>query len=417
MAQGPLQRLINAAAAGAVLLRVGIVGVNFAIMMGLAAYLGLATFGTLALYWGIVLVLGTVVSLGGPLIILRRMTDGGGMDAWQILWNGLVSPLVLAGVLLLPLYWLWPSLPWSVLLGVAIGVNALSCLASVLRGMGSVNMSMALRDAGPQVALGLGVLVAGPVDIVGGLTSAGAIIATLTIVVWSAFVIGKTCATGDGMRPDRLSLWATSMLGIGAAQMDLIVGGLFLPPEALGLYALLRRIANLVALPVSVATWVSAGPVSASFGAGDMRGLQEASNAGNRVALFSGVVLFLAGVCGLAVVPFFVAPDFVMVTQVALSVLLCGAFVQVWFASGYTVATLCGFAYVAAFSRLVSLVTYTLAVFAVGTGVGLVLNAVFYTGAVTAGSVVVWFALRRHIAIDTAASALWQGKPVRRAAS
>ena len=72
-----LKKFINFAkqyAMGTLALRGGIVGINFAIMIGLAGFLGLDAFGTLAVTWGLALMVATVLSLGGPLMLLRHLT-------------------------------------------------------------------------------------------------------------------------------------------------------------------------------------------------------------------------------------------------------------------------------------------------------------------------------------------------------
>ena len=77
-------------------LRGAVVGLNFVLMLGLAALLGFEVFGRLAAYWGGALVAGTVVSLGGPLILLRVLTDGRGMRAVDVYKIAFLYPGLLA---------------------------------------------------------------------------------------------------------------------------------------------------------------------------------------------------------------------------------------------------------------------------------------------------------------------------------
>jgi O-antigen/teichoic acid export membrane protein len=391
--------------------RAGIVGVNFAVMMGLAYALGLDAFGRLALWWSIALVAGTAFSLGGPLILLRGMTDGSGIHFAGILRVAVIYPAMLAALGYGPLQVMWPALPWLTLVAVALGVNLLSCLASVLRGLGNVQGSMILRDAGPHLALGAALLLR-PGDVLAGFATA----ALLMALAAGLAMLRITLPQGDAQRAwprDAGPLWGASMLGVGVAQADLIVGGLFLPPEVFGLYAILRRVANLIALPVTVATWVSAAPISAAFGAGDVQGLQRASAGGSRIAVLSGGVIFTATIMALALAPLVVTPAQLHIAQGVLALLALGGFVQVWFASGFTVATLCGFARYAALARLAMVGLYLAAAFALGPALTAFANAAIYLGATSIGSVALWWALRRAVGVDTSAAVLLQGRVAR----
>ena len=402
-------------AAGTMVLRGGVVGGNFAVMIGLAAYLGLAEFGRLSMLWGIALVASTGLSLGGPLILLRAMTDGHGIKSGAIPGFALLLPAALALGAYFPLQWIWPALPWGPILLAALGMNALSCLGSVMRGLGSIRISMVLRDAGPQLALGVVVLGTGAAPVSMILSWAAVLMCSVAIVLilWAMHRAPQPAPSSGRLRlADGAALWGTSVLGVGVAQMDLIAGGFFLPPEVLGLYALLRRVANLTALPVSVATWVSAAPIAAAFGAGDLRGLQRESVLASRIALTSGVALLACGLVGLLCLPVALSPAEADMAQTIFLILLIGAFVQVWYASGFTVATLCGFAHFAGFARAATLCSYLLGLILAWPALGPVGNALLQAAAMSAGSALLWLALRRQLGVDTSAAALWRREAV-----
>lgn len=409
-----LKKLINLgrrSAVGTLGLRGGIVGVNFAVMLGLAAALGLDTFGTLAFLWGAALVAGTLLSLGGPLILLRALTDGTGLPLRDVVAFSLVYPAVLG----LPAFWvltlLWPGLPWAAILGLGVMANLLGCATSVMRALGSVQWSMALRDAGPQIALALGALVAGDGQVVSILTTCALTLGGLCLLIalWCLRHRGIGGLMSRQGRPGlSLSLYATSVLGMVITQIDLIIGGAVLPPEALGLYALLRRVANLVALPVSVATWVSAAPISAAHGSNDRRGLAKASAAGSQIAFLPGTALFVLGLSALPVVTLSAPQILATEATVAFALLLLGALGQVIFASGYTVATLCGLARFSVHARLLVVLIYVLVVQFIGDALSITTNALAYVVAMTAGGAYLWHIVRKRSGIDTSAWVLWQ---------
>jgi O-antigen/teichoic acid export membrane protein len=394
-------------------LRVGIVGVNFGVMLGLAALLGLEVFGQLAALWGAALVAGTLVSLGGPVILLRVLTDGQGLRATDILKVAVLYPGALSLVAWGGATLLWPDMPWLAILGVGFCVNLLGCLGSVMRALGSVQASMALRDAGPQVALGLAALMAPDADVAAVLLLCATVTAVFALggLFWVAQRMRGTQVLARKYRPYlSLSLWATSVTGMVVAQIDLIVGGAVISGEALGVYALLRRVANLVALPVSVATWVSGPAVSAAKGSDDMAALARASAEGSQIAILPGLMLFGGALLALPVLPFIFPQTTGAVPGMIFVVLLLGALGQVVLASSFTVATLCGLPQFALAARLLMAGLY-MAWFAwSGAELTALTNALGYVGALSLGGFALWWAVWRKLSIDTSATVLWRAK-------
>jgi O-antigen/teichoic acid export membrane protein len=406
-------RLAKQGAAGSIGLRVGVVGVNFGVMVILAALLGLETFGQLAALWGAALVAGTLVSLGGPLILLRTLTDGQGLCAGDILRIAVIYPAVLAVVFWIGAVLVWPDLPWLSILGVGFCVNVLGCLGSVMRALGSVYASMALRDAGPQVALGLAAVIAPAAGVEVILLLCAAVTATLALAgaVWALRQSQKAAVLSQHRRPFlSFALWANAVTGMAIVQLDLIVGGAVISGEALGVYALLRRVANLVALPVSVATWVSGPAVSAAKGANDMAALARASAGGSQIAILPGLALFAAALLALPFLPILLPDAAGDMSGLIFVVLLLGALGQVVFASSFTVATLCGLPHFALAARLIMGALY-LGWFAFwGADLTALTNALGYVGAVSLGGIALWWAVRRNLGVDTSATVLLAGK-------
>ncbi len=395
----------------AMLLRGGIVGLNFVLILGLAAVLGLDVFGAVAVIWGVSLVTATILSCGGPLLLLRAMTDGGRLHWHVLLMQAVVYPAVLALGVGVILGALWPSLPWVPILMAGFLINLLSCLASIMRALGSIQMSMGLRDAAPQIALFIGALSSDATEAASILMHASIVIGIICIgfVLWCIRHPKRGAHIGpDGrhLRPSA-ALWGTSVLGMVLAQVDIIIGGSLLSAEQIGLYAMLRRIANLVALPVTVATWVSAGPISAAHGMADTHALQQASRAGSRIALIPGAILFVLAIALIPVLDRVTPNTPVGQGHWVFVVLLIGAFIQVFFASGFTVATLCDQAHLAAKARLISVFTYVMAIGLAGASLTPMVNACAYVAGISLGSFVLWQILRQRLRLDTSAAALW----------
>jgi O-antigen/teichoic acid export membrane protein len=410
MIRQALHRLTKIDATRPLMLRAAVVGLNFCVMMWLSFALGLSAFGALIYLWGGALVASTLVSCGGPLILLRALSNGTGLRVVHMVGLIAVLPAVLSvtGWFLATMF--LPRIDWATLFAVAFSVNMLGCLASVMRAIGSVQISMFLRDAGPFSALGIASFLAADAGPAALLLVTAIVICAMSIAatIW-CITHRRNLAKPNGKPISWWSwpLWGTSILGMGLAQVDLIIGGTLMSAEALGLYALLRRIANVVALPVSVATWVSAKPVAAAHGAGDHSALKDASARASRIAWYPA--LGLAALCRGGLVIAAVSPWPLVTAQIAVcfGILMFGALMQAFLASGFTVATLSNHAALSVTARTVTILSYLCFAVLIGNQMTPVHNALGYTVAMCIGSGLVWVVILRNLGIDTSARVLW----------
>lgn len=408
MISSRILRLANASASPVVALRGVIVGINFLVMIGLAAWLGLAVYGQLVVMWGLALLVSGVIGVGAPLLLLRALSDGGKLAIGRLCVVTFFYPAGLALIGWLLMMVIMPAQPWAVIFGTGFAIHLMQCLASIMRALGSMSWSMFLRDSGPQLALGLaGFAVGAQSGVIIGATTGILICAIIPASVWSLRhpQISKIIGPSRHKRPFPASLWATSVLGMGAAQVDIIVGGAILSAEQIGLYALLRRITNLIVLPVSVATWVTSVPIAAAHGAGDGDALRRHSAHASQIAIIPGAVLLLVALLGLGLLQLpmlqlWDGPG----TQIYM-VLLCGALVQVSFAASFTVATLCQMAHWAACARVCSIGVYLLLVGFAPT-VGPLFNGLAYVVGVTSGAIFLWWIIVQRLGVDTSTLAL-----------
>jgi O-antigen/teichoic acid export membrane protein len=194
-------------------------------------------------------------------------------------------------------------------------------------------------------------------------------------------------------------------LGTALAQVDIVVGGAFLSDGQIGLYGLLRRLTNLVVMPVSVATWVSSVPVAKAYGAGDRAALGHASRQASSVAMVPGLVLLGAGVVALAVLQLRAFQMWGAEGNWVCLILLGGAGLQLMFAATFTVATLCKLAHFAALARLCSVVVYVVGVVLIPVMTP-ISNAIIYSVALTVGNLLLWIVVQRRLGVDTSARVL-----------
>lgn len=406
-----LHRLRQTDAAGPLLLRAAVVGLNFCVMVWLSFQLGLSAFGALIYLWGAALVTSTIVSCGGPLVLLRALCDGSGLRSTQIVGLTAVVPSLLCGIGWFASASFMPDDRWPPLFAVAFSANAVGCLASIMRAMGSVQTSMVLRDAGPFTALGFAALLQPQGDPEALLWMVAALMCLMAMAATFWCVMHRSALAkhvGGHSKWFSWSLWGTSIMGMVMAQVDLIIGGILMSTEALGLYALLRRIANVVALPVTVATWVSAKPVAAAYGAGDQSALKHASAKGSRIAWYPALGIAAVCLCGLALAA--ASPWPVVTAQIAIcfGILLIGALAQAFLASGFTVATLSNQASLSVIARTVTILSYLCFAAWFATNMSPISNALGYTVAMCLGSGLVWAVLLQRLGIDTSARVLWR---------
>ena len=404
ISRADLKRHAGTVAAALMALRAATVAVHFAIMLWLAQWLGLAGFGSLAHAWAMALVASTLLAAGGPLVILRQAPR----DALACFCRvGILHPAGLAAGLAVALHWLEVTLPWESVLAMGLALALCHSVASVLRVWGSQMASMFLRDGVPIVVLGLAALGEAAADAI-LLRAAG----TLVLCSAAALLAGLVRAPGrdrNGLTlTGQASLWLSSLLGMAQAQADLVVAGLFLPAEIFGIYALLRRVANLVALPVSVATWACAGPVASAFAQGDGEALARASTRASAIAWYPALALLGLTVVGTLVL-MLVDQAIVGPQMIALfAVLLGGAILQAYWGASYPVAHLGPAPLMGVEARALALGLYGAAAWMAGSSLDAAGHALVYTVAMTAGSLHLWRRLRVAFAVDTSARVLWR---------
>ncbi len=170
--------------------------------------------------------------------------------------------------------------------GAAVAVFAylwtiLATLASYVRTLRSSGEAMLLSElavpAALLVTMSLGWL-SGDVSIIWLLTCAGLLLFLGELVllgwhVWSPWLpVGGP--NGEAVPLKELkAYWGTVLLNTMAAQLDIVLAGTVLSPAVVGLYTIIKRMANVITLAMSVVVWMYAPKIS------------RASAASNNVAL------------------------------------------------------------------------------------------------------------------------------------
>ncbi len=298
-----------------------IVGSNFAVMIALAWLLSPDDFGRLVYFWTFALVLSALGTIGAPAFLLRELSAqlGKGDDAPRFsaglaILLSLLLPsvvigaltaglIVLAGTTSLFAAGIQPTTSELIAVGViAWLINGVSNLAIYSRMIDQVNLSMGMRDAAPPLILllatGIGFLIHAGAPGVLAIYHIYIGLAAVLLCIWAAqiFLVDRRVNRlmewrRIGRFPNIFGFWGMQATNALSAGIDVMVGGLFLGEAQLGYYQLVKRIANVAALPQIVANWSVIVALGKAHGADDAIGIRHAVRHGARIALVPLAVL------------------------------------------------------------------------------------------------------------------------------
>ena len=95
----------------------------------------------------------------------------------------------------------------------------------------------------------------------------------------------------DVGRDEHLSFWGSSIIGILYSQVDILLTKLFFGDVAVGIYALLRRVTNLISLPQVIANWTIVVSVAKDFSLNNINSLRESAKRGAWIAFPAAVLM------------------------------------------------------------------------------------------------------------------------------
>lgn len=413
-----------------------VVLMNFLSLLLVAHMLGVSSYGRFVLVWSGALVIASVLSLGAPTYLMREMSvskisDGKGVTYGEALWLALIFPALIALMLgaLLRVMEIsnWMLLPpqvmhaglWILALGWLLNLNA--NMASAIHAQGGVGISMFQRDAMPQCFS----IVAATIAVASGRPSVDdeLVIVTLgwlfSLMTGWCFLVGivifarnrRYPVFGVSARKYTFSFWGSSILGALWAQVDVLVGSLFLTPAQLGTYNILRRVANLAALPIVISSWVTVGDFSRAFFLNDVAALQSTNRRATLLSVLPGSLLILSG---LALYPLLGLMYDGINSSGTPGLFLCyllllgQSAVFLIFASGMTVASTSGMEASAMRARVIGILGYLLVLIL---ALAVQVPPLFANGlAVMGGSITMsgtlWLKIWRRTRLDTSAFSL-----------
>lgn len=406
---------------------------NFLSMLAIAYCLGIDEYGRFVFIWTMGIVASSVISFGLPVYLLREMSitsasDGRGVSVSFALKMGVALPAVFVGIIWglgsLGLHFdvlqcigvTRENLPLVLILAFFLNLN--TNFSSATYALGFMNASMFQRDALPQVFASLAAVIA----VVMGQAQSTFVLLLISIMMglWliaiaiAILVANRSKAIFGAPRGGggyTVSFWGGAVLGMVWAQIDVLVGSVFMTPAQLGAYNILRRVANLAALPVTISTWATVGDFSRAFAAGDRAKIEETNRRALTLSVYPGAALLLICVPLYAVLAHIYTLPRGESLFTAYLILLAQSAVLLAFAPGMTVAQSSGNERAVVWARLVGLGVF-LAVVSVDWPIGSdVKTAISLVSGTLAMSGFVWIILNGRLAVDTSMCVLRKGGP------
>ncbi len=124
----------------------------------------------------------------------------------------------------------------------------------------------------------------------------------LAMLAWHA-ARGWIPVGGPDAEPVRIreliAYWGTVLLNTASTQIDILIAGSVVGPVATGVYTVIKRFTNVLAIPLSIAVWIIAPQISRASATGDRAVLERCARTANRLSFLPCLVL-AAGVAGSA---------------------------------------------------------------------------------------------------------------------
>lgn len=295
--------------------RLGVLALQLAASLALVRILGPADFGCFAVIWALVLIVATFVSFGAPGVLLklvpfRRCLGEPELSRRELGFSFIAFPVALTtlsvGIGMVAIIFInrldFSARDVAIVAASGLGLGWFNTAASLHRSISDRAAVLVLRDGLPpflQLTVAAGLAAAGeatPYKIVLGttlflaLTSAGLLTRTLREL---------TITTAPVARPlERAGFMLSGLSGTVSTNLDILLAGFLLSPEAVGIYAFARRLAAVTLFARVAANWQYATGISRALAKRDLFLLHRIDRDGRRfvtaLAAFTALVLYAA---------------------------------------------------------------------------------------------------------------------------
>ncbi|MCF7779651.1 oligosaccharide flippase family protein [Sulfitobacter sp. M220] len=414
-----------------------VVGSNFASMILLAFVLPLHIYGSVVLTWSVILLLSAIGGLGAGAYILREMSarvEGNksvsGISfstaiSLTVIWPLIIILLIMIGVAAgLPIFkeifedfsianFNYKISDLALICLISWLINIISHLANMMRVQGKIITPMVLRDSGPQLMLLIGAVVTlaiWPNNVtVTKILAIYATMATSIVILTSCSIFLRSRAIsvlfahrGETSNKFNLSFWGVSVTGTAWNNADIIIGGFLFSPEAIGIYQIIKRVANLASMPQIVANWAIVVSLSRSHAARDSNRIQNSLRQG---AKLSFVPLLVLSICCSVIIPIvlsYIKGPMIVGDWVVFSLLLLGSILNVGFGGNFVAATQCGMEAEAFRSRIWGLIVLFMIIYVLSfTRLGISSLSIANFTMAFISNTSLWWLLKQKLNVDT----------------
>lgn len=410
-------------------LRGGVVGLQLFSALLLARLMGVAEFGVYAVLWAATLITATLISIGGPNFLLKavpaRRTNGIKEEPFfRTLWIVFIGPCLAAVLGFLAYTYIAPYLPQDrlppekflwLILGSALAYNFMQCLVVYVREEVSDNWGMLVQDIMPHMFFIITALVLffqqslsaqRLFEIFFYLMLALGLCLILGLTAFRKLRLGLKVSPYEG---GQTSFWYYAVFGALSSQLDVVLAGALFSPQVVGIYTIVKRMANFTAFPGIVAYWAISRTLSGTFAVGDMAGLRNQIRLGAKLvflpAIAIGAIIFLSHPLWAKA---FDVPDTPLLIPLTLA-LVAGNLVSAFFNVTVLAAHQCGYIVQGLYSRVFAVfLLFSLTVAVAFTGwITPIALAVFWATHVLAFNMILWYVLKRGIKVDTSILSLF----------
>ncbi len=285
----------------------------------------------------------------------------------------------------------------------------LEIIVSVMRVNKKTSFSMLLRDLFPYLFLIIGFIL---------YPSKGSVTAEFLLLIYASSLL-ITCLLGfffvvpyllenyDKKQKNTLSIiepatfWGSGIIGIMSNQSDILIARVLLDDMSLGLYALLRRVSNLISLPQSIANWSIYNSVAKGFAKEDRELLTKSAEHGLFIAVPVALMLFITTYLSSPIWLMYFKVDVDIFIYIALLVLLLGQLFNVFSGANFVFASQCKEEAFVLKCRIYSGLFGAILIFSLGWKFGVVGVAVGYSLSVILLNYPVTIHVKNKIGVDT----------------
>lgn len=414
-------------------IRGSVVVLAFLAAMAVSNLAGVKAFGQFSSFWSMMIFGATLISLGTPKLLLkvipvRKVDNVFDIPLRSAILHLVALPLLINGIYIGALlaayhFWGWfepiKTLPngFFALFIATFAVHFVNLLATLVRVTIGPGSTMFLRDGLHHFCIVILTLI---------LTAVGTLTVPILISVFCGaifticgltfiYVIRTTnlsfSRTAPTLNFQSSAYWGNSIMGGLITNIDVIAASAFFAPEQIGLYVVIKRVANFVSFPQVISNDKSSVGIAQSYAQNDITNIQAICRSALRLTLpfaicVSGLVFFTQTLW-LKAFNFEISPE----ATLTCAFLVLANLISVLFGVNFMVAAQSGREKSALLSRLSGAIIFAIsaAVLFSSTTQTWAIAVAFLCG-VSIMNISIWFVLLKTLRIDSSVTSFFRSQ-------